>query len=110
MTDLPALALNAHGPDIQYFASSGTWVKPPRAVRVDTVMQAAGAGGALGEDGSDGGLSVKSFPAGDLPDEVVIEIGRGGRGGAGGGNGADGYVLVITHLSPSVTSKRGDDG
>jgi hypothetical protein len=87
-------------PDIQYFASSGTWVKPPRAVRVDTVVRAAGAGGATGKDGADGEVSVTSYPAGDLPDEVTITVGRGGRGAVGGGNGADGYALIVTHLSP----------
>lgn len=35
-------------PDIQYFDSDGTWVKPPGAVRADIVLQAGG-GGAVTE-------------------------------------------------------------
>jgi hypothetical protein len=85
--------------DIQYFASSGTWVKPHGAVRVDALMQAAGAGGTLDKEGGDGELAVRSIPASELPDEVAVEIGRGGRGGSGGGPGRDGYALILTHLA-----------
>lgn len=96
-------------PDIQYFAQDGTWRKPPGAVRVDYLICAGGAGGtacigAVGRDGGDGALHAGSLKAGEIPDEVKVEIGRGGRGAAIGpvkaGDGADGYALLVTHLLP----------
>lgn len=86
-------------PDIQYFASSGTWVKPAGAVAVDMVACAAGAGASLAADGSvtagEGGeLTVRRIPADDLPGELHVEIGKGGRPG-----GRDGYALIVTHLA-----------
>jgi len=102
-------------PDIQYFAASGTWTKPERAVRVDVVLQGAGGGGGpymnvgaatsayLGRlmnpngyavsNGEPGEIRVSSFAASDLPETVVVTVGRGGRPG-----GRDGYALIVTHL------------
>jgi hypothetical protein len=31
-------------PDIQYFGSDGTWIKPSRAARVDVIVQGGQAG------------------------------------------------------------------
>ena len=96
------------GPDIQYFASSGTWHKPSRAVRVDCLIWAAGAGGAVdigrvGRTGEDGGLHVQFFPADEIPDTMEVEIGQGGRGAQMGdvkaGDGTPGYALIVTHLT-----------
>ena len=78
-------------PDIQYFGSDGTWTKPPGAVRADVVIQGAGGGGAI---------TVRSIPAGNLPDEITVTIGKGGRPG-----GRDGYALIVTHLEP-VTARE----
>jgi hypothetical protein len=96
-------------PDIQYFAQDGTWRKPPGAVRVDYLVCAAGAGGSvgigeMGRDGEAGALHSGSFEAGQIPEEVKVEIGRGGRGAVlgpfKGGDGAAGYALFLTHLGP----------
>ena len=83
-------------PDIQYFDSDGTWVKPAGAVRADVVLQGAGGGALAGGflSGDDAEITVRSIPAGDLPDQVIITIGHGGRPG-----GRDGYALIVTHLA-----------
>lgn len=91
--------------DIQFFAETGTWVKPSRAVRVDAVLQAGGGAGsavfgAVGQDGSDGEITVRSFSAAALPDRMTVEVGAGGRGAGGAGDGASGYALILTHLAP----------
>jgi hypothetical protein len=119
-----AFVAAALGPDIQYFDSSGTWVKPPRAVRVDIVLQGAGAGhGWIGQgdavftrahlgrkinpngyvvsNGEPGEIRVNSLDAADLPDEVEVEVGKGGRPG-----GRDGYALIITHLAGEEGEQR----
>lgn len=94
-------------PDIQYFARSRTWYKPPRAVRADIILQGAGGGGSMtaaviasrGENvvhaggGQDGEITVRSIPASQLPDEVPVTVGTGGEPG-----GRDGYACIITHL------------
>jgi len=91
-------------PDLQYFETGGTWVKPPGAIRVDIVLQAAGGGSAsVIADGLQGGvyvgggrngqIKVQSIAASLLPDLVSVTVGKGGRPA-----GQDGYVLVITHV------------
>lgn len=96
-------------PDIQYFAASGTWVKPERAAAVDIVLRGGDGGDVTGDRGGDGGgasfarlasevipatgnvapasgtsptsgrLGVLSYDAADLPDAVEVEVGKGGR-------------------------------
>lgn len=91
-------------PDIQYFASSGTWVKPPGAVAVDIMGCGGGAGAGFRADGSvipggDGELTVRRLLADDLPGSVEVEAGKGGRPG-----GRDGYALIVTHLAEEAES------
>jgi hypothetical protein len=93
-------------PDMQYFDQDGTWVKPSGAIRADVVLQAGGGGAAMRgqlvrRPGKDGEIAVMSFPADDLPEVADITVGKGGRPG-----GQDGYVLVVTHLSPGTGEER----
>jgi hypothetical protein len=107
-------------PEIKYFAESGTWVKPERAVRVDIVLKGGDAGGNVSDEaftraslgrrvnpngircsnGEPGDITVSSWDATDLDDTVEVRVGRGGRPG-----GRDGYALIITHLA-----EGGQDG
>jgi hypothetical protein len=87
-------------PEIQYFAESGTWVKPEGAVRVDIMLRGSGDEAAISvvgtKIGTPGELLASSFDASDLPDTVEVEVGKGGRPG-----GRDGYALIVTHLEGS---------
>lgn len=91
--------------DVQVFPVNGEWVKPERADTVDMLLVGAGAGGAAdGADGENGQMVMRTFRVDDLPDRVLVEVGKGGRGGTGGersgGDGANGLVVVTTHLRP----------
>lgn len=95
-------------PEIQYFGESGTWIKPPGAVRVDYLIRAGGGGGSvgfgeMGRDGEGGAVHSGSFDPDRLPERVEVEIGQGGRGAALGsvkaGDGAAGFALFVTHLA-----------
>jgi hypothetical protein len=93
--------------DFQFFATSGTWRKPPGATRTDVVVKGAGGGGGIGEDGtivpgSEGEIVVERFSSDELPEIAQIRIGEGGVGATMGDvkapDGQPGYAVVITYL------------
>lgn len=71
-------------PDIQFFAVSGTWTKPPNAERVDIVLRGGDGGNAMESDGDSFG-------------------GEGGHSAAYPGNRATtaAYVSVVCNPWPS---------
>lgn len=121
-------------PDIQYFASSGTWAKPPRAVRVDVVLAGGDGGDAMEFDGeSFGGGNGGNSNIGYVPNPSVHASFTGVRssesaddpgtlsvmsyaardlpgtvevevGKGGRPGGRDGYALIVTHLSEDQAS------
>ena len=112
--------MSAGNVDIQYFAESGIWHRPPGAVRADCLIRAASGGGSVDAGGiihagAQGELHAHSIPS-PLPETITIEIGKGGRGAQLGtvkaGDGADGYALIITHVAPvpgSGVTTTGED-
>ncbi len=69
-------------PDIQFFAVSGMWVKPPGAVRVDIVL--------AGGDG--GNLTYAANTTG--PKAVVVHGGVGGGVGTGPAGQSSGATVI----------------
>lgn len=98
----------AHGvipPDVQWFASSGTWTAPTAAKTVHVVCVSGGGGGGAGAcgtagtarcggaGGGGGGRTYGQYVAADLPGTVTVTVGAGGTGGVGvasSGSGGDG--------------------
>lgn len=80
--------------DVQVFPDSGIWRKPPRAVRIDMVLQGSdGGSGSDGHPGSAGEVTTCSFPADEWSDTVTVTVGKGGLR-----SGADGYAIIVTEL------------
>lgn len=83
------------------FSESGWWTKPPGAKTVSPQLISGASGGAVqngegsgefrgGRGGWSGGWSkVNNIPAGELPDEVWVEVGAGGAGANSAGVGGD---------------------
>jgi hypothetical protein len=80
-------------PIIQYFSVSGTWAKPPNAVRVDVVL--------AGGDG--GNLTYAAHATG--PAAVVV---HGGEGGGAGTGPAGSCGATVTGGSGGGASHIGD--
>lgn len=82
-------------PDIQYFDSDGTWVKPDRAVRVDIILKggdsgyATGGNGAISPDANIGGGGGSSSGMVTVTPGGAVMTGAGGGGGRGGATVAD---------------------
>lgn len=88
-------------PDIQYFGTSGTWVKPERAAAVDIIFCDGESAGVVLESagwrnmpGPDDEPSVDRYRAAQLPDTIEVTVGSPG--------GRDGYALIVTHLDGEV--------
>jgi|GEM_PF-1733025 hypothetical protein len=93
------------GPNLQTFATTGTWTKPSGVTWVLVKMFGAGGGGGGGGKGGNGtsggaaggggSYAVYQYSATDLPASLTVTIGTGGTAGAGatssvGGNGGTG--------------------
>jgi hypothetical protein len=116
-------------PEIQYFATNGTWVKPAGAVRVDIVVRGGDGGNATEFDGdSFGGEGGGHSGIGNMPHPDFYASCTGTRdtaadgdpgtlsvssfdatdlpetvmvtvGSGGRPGGRDGYALIVTHLA-----------
>lgn len=103
--------------DLQVFLTSGTWVKPSGATKVEVFAASGGGGGGGGygqpfadsttrlfggAGGGGGALSTASFSAFSLPSSLPVTVGAGGAGGSGAvstGTGATGGTSSFFNLS-----------
>lgn len=92
------IATAGGGSNIQTFAATGTYTKPPGANFVMVELWGAGGGGGAangpqnkgGMGGGGGGYSYRVFAAPDVGATVTVTIGAGGGGGASQSAGANG--------------------